>query len=339
MLKNWAKKALVITGTLRTVARFMPPAAVILAYHSVRDDPEQDADWIGPGITHSAKVFARHMELVAHQFNPVTLKDVLLFLKGEKTLPHRAVAVTFDDGFLDNLEVAAPILSRFGISAAFYLTVSLIGEAEAPWYSRIRHAFMTTYCKTWRRSVQGRTWDISSPSARDSELLTAYDLCAPLVGEAQQRAMHSIEQELGVEPVLPKRRLMMNWEEARALRRAGHIVGSHTLTHPNVAHVSQDEALRVELVESKRQMEERLQEPVVHFSYPHPALNPQWSAGTLAATQKAGYATAVTTTKGPVRAGANPLLLARINAPRPDHEFLWNLERAFLQRQPKSRDV
>ena len=78
-------------------------------------------------------------------------------------------------------------------------------------------------------------------------------------------------------------------------------------------------------------MEKHLEEPVLHFSYPHPALNPHWSERTLAATQEAGYASAITTTRGPVRARANPLLLRRVRPIRPEHEFLWNLERAFLK--------
>ena len=331
-LNHWAKKALVKSRSLRIAASLKPPAAMILMYHSVRDEPELDADWIGPGITHATKIFARHMELLARQFNPVTLDDILLFLQGERTFPRRAVAVTFDDGYLDNLQVAAPVLNRFGISAAFYVTVGLIGKAEAPWFCRVRHAFMMTPRCTWRSSGQQRTWDLSSAHARGLALLSAYDLCAPLVGgAAQQQAVRTIEEELEVEPGFPRRRLMLSWDEARALRRAGHILGSHTITHPNLAHVEQEEALRAEFVQSKRELEEHFEEQVTHFSYPHPALDPQWNEKTLAITRDAGYATAVTTTSGPVLADANPLLLKRIDARQTDDEFLWNLERTLLQ--------
>jgi hypothetical protein len=73
--------------------------------------------------------------------------------------------------------------------------------------------------------------------------------------------------------------------------------------------------------------------PVLHFSYPHPALNPQWNRGTVAITKEAGYQTAVTTTPGLVRSGDNPLTLTRVWTPRSEHEFLWNLEYAFLRRR------
>lgn len=311
--------------------KFKPRGAVILTYHSVRPELEQDADWMGPGITHAREVFRRQMELIAARFDPVTLEDLLLFIKDAKDLPGYPVVVTFDDGFLDNVEVAAPVLNQYGIRAAFYLTVGLIGTSESPWYSRLRHAVRTTKRDSWNSSLHQRGWDLRSAASRDAALLAAYDVCAPLVKEAQREAVNRIERELDVLPELPPGRMMMNWEEAKSLRRAGHIVGSHTVTHPNVAHIKDNDDLRRELGESKKVIEEHLGETAGHFSYPHPALTPQWDERTMAATRDAGYVSAVTTTRGPVQKGANPLALRRINAPRAEHEFLWNLERAFLK--------
>jgi peptidoglycan/xylan/chitin deacetylase (PgdA/CDA1 family) len=311
--------------------KLKPRRAVILTYHSVRYQLEQDADWVGPGITHEQEVFSRQIELIAQRFNPVTLDDVLLFIKGENELPEHPVAVTFDDGFLDNVEVAAPVLDHYGIQAAFYLTVGLIGSSEAPWYSRLRHAVLTTKRDSWNSSLHGREWDLRSASTRDAALLAAYDACAPLVKAAQLEAVTTIQRELDVAAELPRKRMMMNWEEAKSLRRAGHVVGSHTVTHPNVAYIKDTGDLHSELGESKRMIEEQLGETVGHFSYPHPALTPQWTEKTVAATREAGYVSAVTMTKGPVLKGSNPLALRRINAPRAEHEFLWNLERAFLK--------
>jgi len=324
-------KALVGSGGLRLGATLRGPAAVILTYHSVRERVDDGAEWIGPGITHATKVFARQMELIASRFEPVTLEQIGAFVREGSSLPRRAVAVTFDDGFLDNVQYAAPILQRFGISAAFYLMVSQIDGTDAPWYSRVRNAFTKSKRSTWRHPGQEFAWDLKDEAGRDAAMEIAFGICAPLTGEAQQEAVRKIERELDVEGARPPQRMMMTWGEAKSLRKAGHIVGSHTLTHPNVAHVGDDGEVRREVLESKRCMEERMQEPVTHFSYPHPALHPQWSERTLRATREAGYTTAVTTTKGPNRVGQNPLLLKRINCPRPEHEFLWNLERAFLK--------
>jgi len=124
---------------------------------------------------------------------------------------------------------------------------------------------------------------------------------------------------------------MMNWDEARTLLKSGHIVGSHTMTHPNIAQVSADDA-RSELAESKLKLEKELGEPVEHFAYPHPALEPQWNEATLKITEELGYTAAVTTTSGAVQADAHPLAIPRTYIPREESEFLWHIERTLLFR-------
>jgi hypothetical protein len=73
-------------------------------------------------------------------------------------------------------------------------------------------------------------------------------------------------------------------------------------------------------------------EPVEHFSYPHPALNPHWSSHTLELTKEAGFKSAALTTYGPVRAGDDPHALKRLYTPADIDQFTMNLQTAFLGR-------
>jgi len=123
----------------------------------------------------------------------------------------------------------------------------------------------------------------------------------------------------------------MTWEQVLGLRKAGHTVGAHTLSHPNVAQVSASEA-SAEIVESKKRLEGKMGEPIEHFSYPHPALNPCWSSQTLEITRAASYKSAVLTTPGQVRAGDEPLALKRLNTPSDLVQFTLNLQRSFAGR-------
>lgn len=330
LLKSLATKALVKSRVVRLASSVRAPAAVFLSYHSIRDEPEH-GEWISPGITHSTRIFSRHMEIMASQFHPVSIDEVISFLGGSAPLPRYAVVVTFDDGFFDNVEVALPILTRLGIPAVFYLTAGLIGTREAPWYSRLWRAFKITKRNRWKPHGEGDGLDISNLALRDVALRRAYEQCAPLVGEAQKGAVMDIEQELGMDSGLPNHPVMMSWDQVKLLARNGYSVGSHTLSHPNLAFVQDGEQLRDELVISKQRIEQCLATPVKHFSYPHPALDPQWNERTVAATKEAGYSSAVTTTRGPVAAGTSPFVLKRLNSRRTEHEFIWNLERAFLQ--------
>jgi peptidoglycan/xylan/chitin deacetylase (PgdA/CDA1 family) len=334
LAKEWTKKAIVKSGALRFASSLAQPRAVILMYHSVQHHPEKFANSIGTGITHSAQAFEGQMKLLTSYYHPVSLEHILSFLQGERKLPPKAVAVTFDDGFADNCEIAAPILARYGIRAAFYLTAGLIGTRNPPWYCRLRFAISTTRKERWRNPATGQTYALADEQAKKNALLSAFDCCAPLAGIEQEGMIARIESDLDayLSAAANGFSFMMNWNQAKHLVEAGHIVGSHTLTHPNLAHVQSEDVMRSELTESKKQIEEAIGSSVEHFSYPHPALSPQWNEKTVATTKQAGYHSAVTTTPGPVQMMANPLYLKRMGAPAPEHQFLWDLEWTFLGR-------
>lgn len=327
-IKRTAKSILLHTGILRAAARFAPPAAVVLMYHSIVEDPRATAESIG--VSQASHAFDLHMRALAQRFHPVSIDQVASFAMGEGALPPRAVAVTFDDGFRDNFDVALPILARYGIPAAFYILVGAVDSGAPPWYCRIRWAFGNTAKTVWTVPGQDQSFSLSDPAAKQRARSLAWDLGAAKSGSDQEAFVESIEN--GLEVSLPaSKAAMMSWDEARALRRAGHIVGAHTMTHPNLAHIRPEEVAR-EVAESKARLEEELKEPVEHFSYPHPALNPQWNDATTEAVRRAGFRSAALTTCGRVLRGDSPLVLKRIYAANDLSQWIWNLEMTFLGR-------
>jgi len=328
--KRWIKKSLAKSGVLRLAGQFPPTAAIVLMYHSVLDDPRECADSIGVANINATDAFRKQMEMLARSYDAVTVEDIRLFVTGQKEMPRRLVAVTFDDGYADNAEVAAPVLNGLGIPASFYLTVESVNTGRAPWFCHLRHAFTSTRKRSWLDPT-GRSWDLADGARREPALSVASEHLTRLVGSAQQEALQAIEMDLDVEPLAPKKQLMMTWEQAKRLHRAGHVVGSHSLTHPNMAYIA-DKDLNYEFEESKRKMERELAMPVVHFSYPAAALAVSWTEHTVAASEQVGYQTAVTTTSGVVSRGANPLALRRIGAPDDFGEFQWELQYAPLGR-------
>lgn len=69
-----------------------------------------------------ADQFRKQMELLdAWNFTPITFYDYQLYLNGELSLPAKPVIITFDDGYLDTLEVAVPILNDLSIPAVIYV--------------------------------------------------------------------------------------------------------------------------------------------------------------------------------------------------------------------------
>jgi peptidoglycan/xylan/chitin deacetylase (PgdA/CDA1 family) len=324
-MKSLAKKALLGSGLTRLAAGFRGPGGAILMYHSVVENPAAQENLLG-GIGHSREIFRGQMQLLAQKYRPVTLDRMKQFAHGE-ALPHRAVVVTFDDGYADNYEIAAPILNEVGIPATFYVTVDCVAKGRLPWPARLRFAFRTTQKQNWRDS-SGKGWALNDHVTREAAYLFSCDECCKLSGAAQEQYVARIELDLDVRVSSESGALMMNYEQVRGLARQGHIIGSHTMSHPNLAHVSLAE-LRAEMINSKLALEQELKSTVRHFSYPCPALPPNWSDATVEESRKAGYETAVTTDNGITRRGDDTLRWKRLPPTKTVEGLKWNLERAF----------
>ncbi|MGA8814611.1 MAG: polysaccharide deacetylase family protein [Candidatus Sulfotelmatobacter sp.] len=329
MTQLWIKKSLMRTGALRLASRFSEHGVAIIMYHSVMSDPSVEQLTLGD-IIHSKEVFRGQMEIIARHFRAVGLDDVLLFLKGERTLPQRAVVVTFDDGYADNYNAANDILTPLGIPSVFYVTVDCVDQQRLPWPARLRYAFLTSKIERWNEA-HGPTWELTSTPQRLRAFERASECCGKLSGVPQDQFVESVQRQLASTPPPALRRLMMTWDEVRGLASNGHTVGSHTMTHPNMAYVAEKDA-RIELLESKRRLEQELATPVVHFSYPCPALQPHWGDRTVHMSRRLGYLTAVTTNGGMVRRQDNPLSLRRIRPTKTVEGLRWNLECTFLGR-------
>ncbi len=330
MTKSWIKRSLVNSGALRLASKFAPRGVAIVMYHSVMDEPGAEANTLG-AVIHATKDFRGQMELVARDFSPVTMDDALEFVRGEKELPERPVVITFDDGYADNYQVASPVLKQIGVPAAFYVTVECVEKQKLPWPARVRYSFLSTKKIEWTEP-QGAGWPLNDLEGRTRAFERALQYCGRLAGNSQEAFVQGLERELGAGPPSPGHRLMMTWDEVRSLAREGHIVGSHTMTHPNMAHVQRDD-LKREFVESKRALEQELASPVVHFSYPCPVLQPHWAEHTVRESRQSGYETAVTTNGGLVRRNDDPLCLRRIRPTKDVDGLRWNLECAFLDRR------
>jgi len=328
-MRDLAKKAILASGALRLAGDLHSPAAAILMYHSVLPDPAAQADSLG-GIIHSEVDFRSQMELLAREFHPIGLEELVKRFRAGEDLPKRSVVVTFDDGYADNYEIAMPILDRLSIPAVFYATVDCVENKKLPWPSRLRFAFRKTKLTRWNDPLS-KSWSLSEPLHREEAYLAACDACCQLSGAAQEEFVRRVEQELKTILPVESGALMMTYHQLRGLTLHGHIVGSHTMTHPNMAHVTREEAYR-ELAESKHQLELQLGMPINHFSYPCPALSPHWSEQTVEQSRALGYQTAVTTISGLTRREDDLLCLKRLRPTKTLPGLRWNLESAFAGR-------
>ncbi|MFT6896708.1 MAG: peptidoglycan/xylan/chitin deacetylase (PgdA/CDA1 family) [Paraglaciecola sp.] len=97
--------------------------AVILLYHHVSEKTPASTS-VSPGT------FRSHMQYLSDNFQVLPLAEIISALKAKKSLPDRAIAITFDDGYLDIYDNGHPILREFKLPYTVFINPALVGEVN-----------------------------------------------------------------------------------------------------------------------------------------------------------------------------------------------------------------
>ena len=231
----------------------------ILIFHRVLAEP----DPLFPDVP-SAAAFETHMRWIATWFNVLPLEQAVEQLYAG-TIPSRALAITFDDGYADNLDIATPILRRHGLSATVFVTTSFLGEG-CMWNDRVIESIRACRDDHLDLSALGlRVYPLTSTSERRSAVDAVLTGIKHLEQERRQQLADGVVAVAGGRP-LP--RLMMNHDQVRALRRAGIDIGAHTVSHPILTRLRPEAAFE-EMHRGKEELEAIVGEPMRLFAYPN----------------------------------------------------------------------
>ena len=273
----------------------------ILIFHRVLPRP----DPLFADLPDAAK-FERDMRWVRDWFNVLPLPAAIERLY-EGTLPARAMAITFDDGYADNEQFAAPILQRLGLSATFFVSTGFLGGG-CMWNDRIIEAV---------RSVRGDRLDLcdagfghhalAGAAPRRAAIEALLDAIKHLEPAEREGATAAVVRGCG-SPAAPT--LMMEPEQVRSLRRMGMDVGAHTVTHPILTRLA-PEAARAEMQRSKSELEAMLGERVDLFAYPNGVPGRDYAAEHARMARDCGFSAAVSTAWGAASAASDRFQLPR----------------------------
>jgi peptidoglycan/xylan/chitin deacetylase (PgdA/CDA1 family)/CelD/BcsL family acetyltransferase involved in cellulose biosynthesis len=266
----------------------MTDRLLIVAWHNVERTWNYPA---APGA--GAAGFEHQLRRLQRLGTIVPLAPSLRQLTTGQPLPPRAIALTFDDGYRDNLEVGAPVLERLGLPATFFLVPGILDGTVSPWWETVAWAVR----RTPKASVdfQGQTLATRGRAARRTlEVLT--DRLKEHDQAGRGRAVAELVERLEPHGEPDHPRLFLDWEGARDLLRRGFEVGAHSTDHAILARESPAAQLQ-DLVESRRRLEAELDVAVDVLAYPNGS-RADYDAATVDAARRAGYSHGLTARSG-----------------------------------------
>jgi peptidoglycan/xylan/chitin deacetylase (PgdA/CDA1 family) len=300
------------------------PRALVLVYHRVGErglDP-----W---HLTIDPEIFAGQMEALARDWSPLSLAELIEGLD-RRRLPERAVAVTFDDGYADNLELAAPTLLEHGIPATLFVATDLIDSGGPPWWDELASLLLEPARLPRTLTLSGgdsEQWPIPPPAT--SEPRSAAN--APLPWEAEPgtrlrafyevwlglRALDATAREAALDEIAewagtprPSKRVLLTWEQLREFAALpGFRLGAHTLTHPALPSCSPEKA-RAEIAGGADRLRAQAGVEVEQFAYPFGA----WTPSVTRLVAELGFRAAYTTDGNAISWSSSPHALPRLPA-------------------------
>jgi peptidoglycan/xylan/chitin deacetylase (PgdA/CDA1 family) len=257
---------------------------MIMSFHQVPREP----DSMAPEVPH-ATVFSEQMRWLADYCNVLPLPEAAQRLT-EGALPARAACITFDDGYANNLQVAAPILKSLGLPATFFIAAAAVEEGIM-WNDLVIEGI-----RRGRGDLDLSDLDLGEHRLADDA--------------SRRAAIKTVIDQLKYQPLGPRLilaktifartsgesrpRLMMSKVQVSELARSGFDIGGHTVNHPILKELSSDDARR-EIEGSRDWVRDVTGKQPVSFAYPNGRPGVDFAREHEAMVKAAGFTVGVST--------------------------------------------
>lgn len=289
------------------IARRLGSRSLVLAYHRVATgltDPQL--------LCVRPERFHRHLEYLRRTCLPISLRNLGARLASGH-VPHRAVALTFDDGYADNLHLAKPILEAAGVCATVFVATGYLGQEREFWWDELERVFLLPESLPSRLElrVNGRTrrwWPASGNRRHVYDDLYAW--LRPLDDTIRWSLLAQLAEWAGVPPGCRASHRPLTPTEVSALNDGGLVeIGAHTVTHPVLAALPL-ERQRWELEQSKLTLQDILGRVVTSVAYPYGSPS-DYNPASVDAVRGAGFTLACSNFEGWVTRKSSPFELPR----------------------------
>ena len=293
---------------------------VILNYHRVLG-PAAHSEAVPAGMVVRPQTFEKHLRYLKCRYQVVSMEQLIESRERNEPTGRPLCVITFDDGWRDNYEEALPLLRRYGLPATLFISTGFMGNGQTPWFYRLGYVLHALAGISDDRSTALRSnaqldlpealvdWLAGSTLARQRDIEAVIEATKTLPGAELEAVVERLRLLLASsdETVNSNVEAMLDWQQIREMAASSFEIGSHGVTHLILTQIPEP-AMKAEVVESKRCIEEQLGQSIGGFSYP----NGDYSDDIEALVRAAGYRYACTTKPGSVDRFDSPYQLKRI---------------------------
>jgi len=301
-----------------------PTGAIILMYHSIAADDV--AEFVDPPNRMPPALFARQMAFLGEHRRVVPLSQVVEQIASGSSPSVGTVCITFDDGYLDNLTTAAPILEKHKLSATLFLATGYVERGETQWADTLY--WLLKYRTSDRLSIPSielEEVNVDSPAGWAAARRLLHRHLLESSHDDRARLLTEVERQLA--PVGNPPRLTMNWNEVRELcRRYPYFeIGGHTRDHIDLrAH--RGETARSQITGCADDLRRELDLEPGHFSFPYA----RWCTETRDAVIALGWRSAVGMGDGfRITSASDQFAMPRVESPRTMTELRFKTSGAY----------
>jgi peptidoglycan/xylan/chitin deacetylase (PgdA/CDA1 family) len=286
--REWLARALLLSGASFVLSQLPErDLLLVLNYHRIGNP---DEDLFDPGVfSATAEQFDDQISYLKQHVSLVTLEEALSFIDrtGREKGRRCRVLITFDDGYLDNYEIAYPILRSHGVQGAFFLVSSMAGSCHVPWWDHIAYLLKTARLRRFSlRYPVALAVDIDKNGLNES-LRTTLKLYKRPENSDPARFIQELAEAAQGKDLPETQRRFLNWDEAREMIGGGMAMGSHTHSHPVLSQLEPQRQLE-ELTRSRSILKEKLGVDPNVLAYPVGART-SFTDQTQRAARDAGY--------------------------------------------------
>jgi len=212
--------------------------------------------------------FTKQLKFYQQHFKVISVDELLDMVKENKAIKHRYAIITFDDGYIDNYEIAYPILQQHGLSAAFYIATDYIDLPQIPWWDEI--AWLVRHSKKTKIKLKG--WSMSIDISKGTIKGSIQSILKLIKQEKNQTMTEKIKDlesycQCKMPDNIRRSKLFLNWPQIKEMSENGMHIGSHTLSHRILSHLTEKEQ-HIELTQSKQKIEGCLNKKITTIAYP-----------------------------------------------------------------------